>query len=77
MHEGVDEELRDDILEYLRERKASGGSFVKATHVAREFDDVAPQKAGLYLKDLEDRGHLERYNPDANRCIWRIQAESQ
>lgn len=76
MNHGDDEELRQEILTYLRGRKADGGSYVKSTHVARELD-LSAQKAGLYLKMLEDGGHLERRNPDANRCVWRIQAEPE
>lgn len=76
MHRAENEEFREALVEFVEERRANGGTFVKATHVTREFD-VSAQEAGLHLQLLADRGHLDRYNPGSSPATWRILSERQ
>lgn len=64
-------QFREQLIEYIRERKAEGKTYVKPSHVANEFDE-APQRAGTHLHTLEERGYLEEWAPESNRSVWRI-----
>jgi hypothetical protein len=49
------EAFRQQVIEYLRERRADGHRHVKSSHVETHFG-VMPQRAGNALGVLEDRG---------------------
>lgn len=59
-------EFRDQLRDYLRERRSDGYRYVTSTDVCEEFD-VTGQRAGKNLAILYQNGDLSLWNdPDTN-----------
>ena len=59
----------EDVVADLGERKR----YCKARDIVRQLDrDYAPQQMSHVMKELRDRGHIEKWNSGTTGATWLI-----